>query len=230
MNQQKQQRIQERLKQNELNKLNKFKLNSNLEKLNSNLEEIEYLIILDFEANCDEEKTVPIEIIEFPCVVYSVKENKIKRELDFHHFCKINTPVTDFCTKLTTITQTQTDQGKSLQEVLKLNKIWLKDNKLEKSIFVTCGDWDLKTALPFNTKFLNIEYPDYLKKWCNLKVIFEEKYNKKGVGMSGMLFHLNLDLDGIQHRGIDDAANIAKICKNLIENGARFRYTNLILN
>jgi inhibitor of KinA sporulation pathway (predicted exonuclease) len=44
------------------------------------------LIILDFEANCDEEKTVPIEIIEFPCVVYSVKENKIIRELDFHHF------------------------------------------------------------------------------------------------------------------------------------------------
>ena len=192
--------------------------------------DIDFLIILDFEANCsdDKRKPVPLEIIEFPCVVYDIKNNRIKRELDFVTFCKIKTPITKFCTELTTITQKMSDSGINLEKVLELNEEWLHKNKLEKSIFVTCGDWDLKTALPKNCSFLNITYPEYLKKWSNIKNIYEETYKRKAGGMKRMLEELKIPLDGIHHRGIDDCSNIAKIAQRIIKDGGVFKITDLI--
>lgn len=211
--------------------INKTLKNDELSRINSNQNnDIEYLIIVDFEANCSDDKRnlVPLEIIEFPCVVYSIKNNIIRRDLDFMTFCKIKTPITQFCTDLTTITQSMTDSGISLEKVLELNQEWLYKNKLEKSLFVTCGDWDLKIALPINCKFLNITYPDYLKKWANIKNIYEETYKRKAAGMKGMLQELNIPLDGTHHRGIDDCSNIAKIAQQIIKDGGIFQITNFI--
>jgi ERI1 exoribonuclease 3 len=191
-----------------------------------NLSDLKYLIILDFEANCSENNSVPLEIIEFPCVVYDIENDIIKRDIDFSYFCKINTKLTPFCTQLTSITQKMSDSGESLSELLKLHSKWMFTNDLkDKSMFVTCGDWDLKTALPTHCKLLGIKYPNYLKKWCNVKIMFEETYYKKSRSMTNMLDELNLKLDGVHHRGIDDCANTAKICQKLINDGCKFRIT-----
>jgi inhibitor of KinA sporulation pathway (predicted exonuclease) len=188
-----------------------------------------YILVLDFEANCDDVNPPPLEITEFPIVVLDLETNTINRELDFSHFVKINTPITKFCTQLTTITQEMSDSGDKLQETIKKLDIWmLENNFINNYIFVTCGDWDLKTALPTNAEFLNMKYPSYLKKWCNIKVIYEEVYKEKSYGMANMLDKLNLTLDGTHHRGIDDCANIAKICQAIINSGYKLRITNFI--
>ncbi len=83
--------------------------------------------------------------------------------------------------------------------------------------FVTCGDWDLKTALPANCNYLQLSYPDYLKRWINIKSYFEATMRKRGSGMASMLQDLNLQLDGRHHSGIDDTRNIAKILRELIK-------------
>lgn len=46
---------------------NKFK-NKNIlaNEIDINISDLKYLIILDFEANCSENNSVPLEIIEFP--------------------------------------------------------------------------------------------------------------------------------------------------------------------
>jgi inhibitor of KinA sporulation pathway (predicted exonuclease) len=202
-------------------------LNDKLKSLNTNFK---YVIILDFEANCSNSNPpVGLEIIEFPCVVYNLETNTIDRTLDFSYFCKINTPLTKFCTELTSITQQMSDSGDTLKNTLKLHQQWMiVNNFIDNSLFVTCGDWDLKTALPTNAKLLNLDYASYLKKWCNIKIIYEEFYKEKPYGMKNMLEKLNINLEGTHHRGIDDCANIAKICKKIVDSGYHLRVTNFI--
>jgi hypothetical protein len=58
---------------------------------------------------------------------------------------------------------------------------WIKKNddlKLDEAgnaknfTFLTCGDWDLKTMLPSQCRHFNLAYPNYFKKWINVKKVF----------------------------------------------------------
>lgn len=40
-----------------------------------------------------------------------------------------------------------------------------------KFLFVTCGDWDLKTMLPSQCALDNIPVPAYCKTWLNIKKV-----------------------------------------------------------
>ena len=86
----------------------------------------------------------------------------------------------------------------------------------DNSMFVTCGDWDLKTMLPKHCDYLNISYPNYFSAWANIKVLFSNAYGRNAGGMKNMLDALEIPLDGTHHRGIDDCYNIAKIAQRMI--------------
>ncbi len=189
-----------------------------------------YLIILDFEANCLEDKQIyPQEIIEFPCIVYDVQNDIINRNMDFSYFINPDIPITEFCTNLTSITQEMVNNKPKLNEILDLHKKWMIDNNLlNNSLFVTCGDWDLKTALPNHCKYMNIEYSNYFKEWCNIKKLFSSFYGIKSYGMKTMLDKLNISLEGTHHRGIDDCYNIAKIAQKMVIDGCQFTVTTRI--
>jgi len=183
---------------------------------------IKYICILDFEANCLENSKLPIqEIIEFPTIVYDVEKDLIDESRTFHYYCNTDTPITKFCTELTGITQDITNAGKPFKEVLYMHRQWMIDNNFfdeegnSNVIFVTCGDWDLKTALPTQCRYSNVHVPKYLKEWCNIKYMFNDFYKVKGGGMKRMLNHLKLSLDGTHHSGIDDCRNIAKIVRRI---------------
>ena len=76
---------------------------------------------------------------------------------------------------------------------------------------------DLNTCLPVQCKYQAIDYPDYLRRWINIKDEFERITGKsrKRNGMAGMLKELDLKLEGRHHSGIDDSKNIAKILATL---------------
>lgn len=85
-------------------------------------------------------------------------------------------------------------------------------------VFLTCGDWDLKTMLPIQMAYTTANNPDFdhtipppLDCWINIKKSFYGHYKVKKGGMAGMLSYLKLGLEGRHHSGIDDCKNIARI-------------------
>lgn len=188
----------------------------------------EYLLILDFEANCVETGgLVCQEVIEFPVVPIDVKNLKIMEDKIFHTYVKptVVKEITPFCTGLTGITQAQVDAGITLEETLaKLDK-YMADNGFNStnSTIVTCGRWDLATCLKNEANYKKIHLKDYLKKFINIKDAYMAmNFLSKAHGMPGMLSTYNLTLDGKHHSGIDDSKNIAKICIELLKQKAAF--------
>lgn len=65
---------------------------------------LKYLLVLDFEATCGDAVSCN-EIIEFPTLVYDLKEEKV--QATFHEYVRpvIHPTLTEFCTNLTGISQ-----------------------------------------------------------------------------------------------------------------------------
>lgn len=181
---------------------------------------MDYYLVLDFEGNNDEDNSYIIkEIIEFP--VLKVNAQTFETESEFHTYVQptVYPKINPFITHLCGITQDMVDGKPVLPDVLVQLDDWMKSQKLlDEGInfcFVTCGDWDLKTALPQNCGYLGLPYPDYLKRWINIKNWYQTTMGRAGGGMGSMLHHLRLTLDGRHHSGIDDSRNIAKILHEL---------------
>lgn len=188
-------------------------------------EKIDYFLVLDFEGVNNKHLGGPdiMEIIEFPVV--KVNAVTFKTEAVFHTYVQptIHPKLNPVCTEITGITQEMVDGQPTLPQVLELLDKWMRDEKLlDKGIttcFVTCGNWDLNTCLPVQCKYQKLGYPDYLRRWINVKDLFEritgKSRKRNGMGMVGMLRELGLKLDGRHHSGIDDSKNIAKILATL---------------
>lgn len=69
------------------------------------------------------------------------------------------------------------DTSNEFPIVLDEFKKWLNqhfDDTPEGSIFVTCGNWDLRTMLPNQCKQFDVEVPQQTRKWINLKTVLIE--------------------------------------------------------
>lgn len=192
-----------------------------------------YIIVLDFEATCwdgefdSQKKAGDVnEIIEFPSVVIDISVNPPKIVDEIQQFVKpaYNPKLSNFCKKLTSITQQQVDSGKSFAVAFKDHREFVK--KYPESIFLTVGDWDLNWMLPSDAEYNNQTIPSHYKKWINIKTSFSEFFKCKPTGMAQMLKYLGLRLDGFHHRGIDDCKNTAKIAIEMIRRGWKPVCTN----
>lgn len=126
--------------------------------------DLDYILVLDFEANCIENAELKCqEIIEFPVQALNCKTLQV--DFTFHHYIKpeVIPHITPFCTQLTGITQATVDAGISLPEALNSFQIFLDENQISSKrwIFLTCGDWDLKTCLAKEAAYKNINLPSY---------------------------------------------------------------------
>jgi inhibitor of KinA sporulation pathway (predicted exonuclease) len=213
--------------------------------------EYKYWCVIDFEATCWDNKKSVNEIIEFPSVLFKLNDNNELEYLsEFRKYCKpiVNPKLSNFCVKLTGIKQSEIDQATIFPIVYKQHYEWLLSNigdekMLEQLIFISCGDWDLKIALPnelkkwyTNKDLIKDNYeiykfickmPTIYKRFINIKNIFYDVYKIKG-GMVRMLKHMNLELEGRHHSGLDDCKNIGKILKTLIFNGYNLKQINVI--
>ena len=186
-------------------------------------ERVDCFLVLDFEGVNNKHLGGPdiMEIIEFPVV--KVNARTFETEAIFHSYVQptIHPKLNPVCTEITGITQGMVDGQPTLPRVLEMLDKWMRDEKLlDKRIvscFVTCGNWDLNTCLPVQCKYQALDYPDYLRRWINIKDEFERITGKsrKRNGMAGMLKELDLKLEGRHHSGIDDSKNIAKILATL---------------
>lgn len=195
---------------------------------------MEYLCILDFEATCDDaDPTLVHEVIEFPSVLLRRDPRSLTREWctvsEFRRFCRPrDRPIlTQYCKRLTGITQQQVDTGMPFPAALAEHTKWLTRHlgqhpdlasATHTFAFATCGRWDLETMLGIErTRYgTAMHVPAAYTRFINVKAVFQRFMGEpKQLGMAEMLLRLQQPLIGRHHCGIDDCRNIATIVKRL---------------
>lgn len=199
------------------------------------MQKFEYLLVMDFEATCD--NIVPLqpqEIIELPCVAVSTHDWQLKDT--FHTYVKprVHPVLTPFCTDLTGIMQETVDNQPCFADVFATFREWLMKggyfDRPDKSSFVTCGDWDLKIMLPNQCDLDGISLPDQFKQWINLKHTFCEYTGYYPRSLKDMLVRMNLPLQGHLHSGIDDVMNMVNLIQSLGTHNTSFKVTSSLMN
>lgn len=177
------------------------------------------------------------EIIEFPSVLLRIHDDgsvAVVSEIDLFVRPRLHPLLTAFCTELTGIEQVSVDRGVDIVDALHAHTKWLSEHTgvasagtakdveeaLGRKVLVcTCGDWDLKTMLPTQSRRDGFSIPMHLSRWHNVKQGFEGCYSKRAHGMTDMLRHLKIRLEGRHHSGIDDCRNIARIATAMVDSG-----------
>ncbi|XP_074599097.1 snipper [Brevipalpus obovatus] len=204
-------------------------------------QKFDYLLVLDFEGTCDSPEQIdPNEIIEFP--VLCLKSPEMNLISTFHQYVrpKINPQLRPFCIRLTGIIQDQVDVANEFPQVLSDFDRWIKsgfggkDPSLSKSgddynfAFVTCGNWDLQKMLPLQCKLSNVNIPDYMTRWINLKAAFSKVNKRWPKHMTDMADHYGIVNEGRLHSGYDDCVCISNIVKRMAKDGYDFEITNVL--
>lgn len=182
-----------------------------------------YYAVLDFEATCDEPRQISIqEIIEFPTVLLDAETLAVIDE--FESFVRpVKNPIlTEFCHDLTGIEQGDVDGADTFPVVFERHQKWLRSHEGD-ALFVTCGNWDLRSMLPRQCRLHDLPIPSEYQDWVNIKDVFRSFKRRRPPGMKGMLKALGLRLEGRHHRGIDDCRNIARIVQELAKRGVRLQ-------
>jgi len=116
--------------------------------------------------------------------------------------------LTSFCTKLTTITQTDVDKSPLFEGAMAILKNWLQPYQND---YVMCswGNYD-KNHFISDCDYFEVMNPLNGSN-INLKAAFAKKQGVKRCGLRIALEKVGLRFQGQHHRGIDDARNIAKL-------------------
>ncbi|GAB4297228.1 MAG: 3'-5' exonuclease [Oscillatoriaceae cyanobacterium] len=176
--------------------------------------QLDQIIIIDIEATCWEKQPPPhqeSEIIEIGICTFDITTAKPLTK-DSILVKPERSQVSEFCTQLTTLTQTQVDQGIPFTDACAI----LKDKYLShKRVWASYGEYD-KNQFQKQCQYLHIPYP-FSPNHLNIKTLFAIfQALPKPTGMAGALEILNLPLEGTHHRGGDDAWNIARIFSHII--------------
>lgn len=190
-----------------------------------------YLLVVDFEANCQEDRVItPQEITEVPVVPIDLLTQTIMEEDVFHSYCAITQPLTAFATDLTGITADMCAAGAPWRDVLNDLEKWrlARGFTSKNALLVTAGNWDFRTAFPKQCAYSGVCPDAFYGAWCNMAVAYKACMGVKGRDMPAMLESLGLPMVGRHHSGIDDARNIAAMCLALLRRGATFEITERI--
>lgn len=182
-------------------------------------------LIIDLEWTCCDDKSIPSiesETIEIGAVVTTL-DGKIKRE-----FSQLVRPIrhpilTAFCTSLTGITQTDVDRAKPFPDVWPSFLEWVGQRRS----FCSWGKCDLN-QLRKELGYLNFSCGYNLSlgfdSHCDLVKAFGRRVgNRKAARILG------IDPQGTQHRGLDDARNIAAVLAAMSKSGKKIRSRSLDL-
>ena len=175
-------------------------------------------IIVDLEATCWEgDKSQRNEIIEIGAVCIRHADGELTSAGEFCEFVKpmLNPTLSDFCTQLTSITQSQVDSADPFPVVLKQFLNWI--NHFSGDYLI--GSWGHYDRVQFMRDCDLHQLDDnWVYSHISLKHQYAQiKHHKRPVGMKRALKNEALSLEGTHHRGIDDARNLSKIFKRYFQ-------------
>jgi inhibitor of KinA sporulation pathway (predicted exonuclease) len=173
--------------------------------------------VVDIEATCwanDVEKPAGqlSEIIEVGVCTLDVATLSVQEPRGILTF-PIDSEVSLFCTKLTTLTA---DKIRAEGVELGAACLYLREfRKSREHIWASYGDYD-RRMFAENCKRREIPYPFGARHW-NVKSMAAVAFGWPAeVDMAVALARMGLELEGTHHRGVDDAANTARILAELI--------------
>lgn len=174
--------------------------------------QLDKILIVDVEATCwdgPSPEGMDNDIIEIGICLLDVNSGEISDNRGILVKPERST-ISDFCTELTTITPKMINEdGISYREACAILR---KEYNSNSRAWASFGAYDAKQFQRQSTA-LNIGYP-FGPSHINVKTLFALK-RKLGheQGMAGALAILGIPLEGTHHRGVDDAKNIAKILR-----------------
>jgi inhibitor of KinA sporulation pathway (predicted exonuclease) len=170
---------------------------------------------VDVEATCSDIGEVPreeMEIIEIGAVVQCARMLEIVSEFETCVRPVRHRELTEFCTELTGIAQSEVDAAPPFAEAIGAFESWM--SGYGDSLFCSWGDYDRNQFLQ-DCSYHGIAYP-FRSGHLNVKAEFSLSMNlKKKYGLGDALRHLGLRFEGSPHRGLDDARNIARIVRRV---------------
>lgn len=170
------------------------------------------ILVIDIEATCWEPRRPDLrnEIIEIGIAEVDIKTKEIERTESII-VIPPTTEVSEFCTKLTTLTPEFVK--KNGIEYHAAMDILIRKYKSNKQVFASWGDYD-RTSFEKNCQWNQAVYP-FANMHLNVKTLFAAKMGYNG-GQAKCGEDLGITMEGTAHRGIDDAINIAKILVKLL--------------
>jgi len=169
-----------------------------------------YFLVIDLEATCDDKSRMPrdeTEIIEIGAVL--VDSQTLLAVDEWQSFVRpvVHPVLTPFCTKLTSIVQSDVDAAPGLAVVSEALAAFIAKRDV---LFCSWGDYD-RAQFVRDTERHGVPNP-VAGPHFNIKEAFNQRVGsnkKRGVGQA--LSYTGLRFEGTAHRGIDDARNIARL-------------------
>lgn len=177
---------------------------------------LDKIVVVDIEATCwtgNAPEGMVSDIIEIGVCLLDVKSGEITENRGIIVKPE-RSEVSEFCTELTTITpELVSKEGIPYSEACKILR---KEYQSQSRAWASFGAYDQK-QFQRQCNDLGVGYP-FSPSHLNVKTWFALQHQLgHEAGMSGALELLGLPLEGTHHRGVDDARNIAKILRHLLQ-------------
>jgi inhibitor of KinA sporulation pathway (predicted exonuclease) len=176
------------------------------------------ILVVDIESTClEENKPDDInEIIEIGITPIDTKSGSILESRSIIVKPE-QSKISEFCTRLTTLTQEDVNSGMSFKDAC---HVLVDEYNSKKYVWSSYGNYDKKQFVT-QCERENMEYP-FSRVHINVKILFALKYSlRNDVGMTKALRLLDIPLIGIHHRGIDDSRNVANILSRILFSSVR---------
>lgn len=174
------------------------------------------LIVVDLELTCWEGKPPAgqeNEIIEIGICLLDLKTFDVQEGRSILVRPE-RSRVSFYCTELTTLTQEQLDrEGLHFREALEIVQGLYQGKE---RAWTSWGNYD-RTMLKQQCRNRGLHYP-FSQYHLNASKLFGEleARTRKGIGMARALDMMGIKLDGVHHRGVDDAWNVAEMIAYLL--------------
>ncbi|MEO1514309.1 MAG: 3'-5' exonuclease [Bacteroidota bacterium] len=169
-------------------------------------------IIYDLEATCWEGSPPGLvqEIIE----IGAIRINEYAEETgSYNRFVRpiLNPYLSPFCKDLTSIAQEDVDRAETFNKVIEEFQDWI--GLYEEDYFLcSWGSFD-RNILITDCKLHRLEY-DWVEPHVNLKQRYQRMMRlHRPCGLKNAVKREGMEFEGIHHRGISDAENLARIFK-----------------
>ncbi|HUY00892.1 MAG TPA: 3'-5' exonuclease [Candidatus Deferrimicrobium sp.] len=175
---------------------------------------LDLIIVVDVESTCwegESPKGQEREIIEIGICPLEIATGK--RHPKRCIFVKPEkSTISDYCTKLTTLTQDQINTGISLKDACSILE---KEFLTKERTWASWGDYD-REKFKRECESKNIKYP-FGPRHINIKNLFAIEIKlAKEVDLEVAMNMLKLPFEGVIHRAVDDAFNMALVLSKVI--------------
>src|SRR5262245_58037238 len=175
---------------------------------------LDHIIVVDLESTCWEGSPPPREASEIIEIGICSLELSTGRRMPMRSILiqPMRSRISDFCNRLTTLTQEQVDRGITFTEACEILR---RDYQSRERPWASFGDYD-RTMFQKQCETAGVPYP-FGPRHLNVKTLFAlSRGLPHEVGMGEALNLMGVPLEGTHHRGDDDAWNIAGILTVLV--------------